>query len=483
MELQWNKRSCPYLQTHVRQVQSQEQTQELRLPEELPDIGRVLCAWGQPVLRNKEWRGDGMSASGGVSASVLYLPEDGSGPKVLETWIPFQAKWSFAQTRREGIMRIKCILRALDARTLSARKMMLRASIAVFGEALEPTEADVYTPDETPETVEILSNVYPAVLPKEAGEKQFFFEEEINIPNVAKWISFSFQPELTEQNVVGSRAVIRGIGKLHYVYMDEAGTIQSGDQQLPFAQFADLDHDYGKDATVDVIPAVSSLEPELTADGVKIQCGIAAQYLLWDRELLEMTEDAYSNHYDLSNVQETLTVPTQLDDRNETVDIDHQLPEGNLLDMVFRTDFPTSYREGDMINLEIPGTFQYLYQDVDGNLQSAVENVSAAVEYPAAEGCQLMVTVSGADISEHNAHIQLRMQTGTNQEFTMICGISMGDARKPDPSRPSLILRRMDSDSLWELAKANGSTMDAIRKANQLTQDPDRGQMLLIPVS
>jgi LysM repeat protein len=40
----------------------------------------------------------------------------------------------------------------------------------------------------------------------------------------------------------------------------------------------------------------------------------------------------------------------------------------------------------------------------------------------------------------------------------------------------------MDSDSLWNLAKASGSTMAAIRKANQLTQDPQPGQMLLIPV-
>jgi LysM repeat protein len=41
----------------------------------------------------------------------------------------------------------------------------------------------------------------------------------------------------------------------------------------------------------------------------------------------------------------------------------------------------------------------------------------------------------------------------------------------------------MDTDSLWELAKETGSTMDAIRKANGLTQEPRQGQMLLIPVT
>ena len=150
MELQWNKTPCPYLHTQIRQVQTLEETQELRLPEELPDIGRVLCAWGQCVVRGKQWRGDGMQASGGVTVSVLYLPEDGSVARGVESWLPFQAKWSFPQTRREGAMRIATLLRGVDARTLSARKMMLRANISLLGEALEPTEAEIYVPAELP---------------------------------------------------------------------------------------------------------------------------------------------------------------------------------------------------------------------------------------------------------------------------------------------------------------------------------------------
>ena len=37
-------------------------------------------------------------------------------------------------------------------------------------------------------------------------------------------------------------------------------------------------------------------------------------------------------------------------------------------------------------------------------------------------------------------------------------------------------------ESLWELAKTTGSTMDAIRRANNLENEPSPGQMLLIPI-
>ena len=129
MRLQWKRIPCPYLQTNVRQVQNQEQTQEVRLPDGLPDVGRVLCAWGQPVLRTKQWRGDSVSVSGGVTATVLYLPEDGSAPCSVEAWLPFQMKWNFPQAHRDGSIHAQCQLRSIDARVLSARKMMARSSM------------------------------------------------------------------------------------------------------------------------------------------------------------------------------------------------------------------------------------------------------------------------------------------------------------------------------------------------------------------
>jgi hypothetical protein len=483
MELQWNKTPCAYLHTQIRQVQTLEETQELRLPEELPDIGRVLCAWGQCVVRGKQWRGDGMQASGGVTVSVLYLPEDGSVARCVESWLPFQAKWSFPQTRREGAMRIATLLQGVDARTLSARKMMLRANISLLGEALEPTEAEIYAPAELPTGIEVLANVYPAVLPREAGEKQFTIEDEIHIPGVSKWVSFSMQPEVTEQNVVGSRVVIRGNGHLRYVYLDEQGEIRSGNLDIPFAQFADLDRDYDNEATADLMLCVSGMEPETGEDSLHIQCSVTAQYLIKDRALLEIIEDAYSPTRELSLEIQTLKLPMELENRVEVLDADPVFQEGKVLDMMFLPEYPVQYRDGDMVNLEIPAQFRFLYQDPEGNLQSATENWSTTLTVPAAENTQLQLTITSIEPSSNSARMKLNLQTWADQQIPMISGLTVGGSKPLEEARPSLILRPMDTDSLWELAKETGSTMDAIRKANGLTQEPRQGQMLLIPVT
>ena len=92
MELEFQKTEIPCLHTILRQVQTQEQTQEVRLSDEMPDIGRVLSCWGQVMLRGKEWRTGALSVNGGVMVWVLYAPEDGSAMQCLQTWLPMQIK-------------------------------------------------------------------------------------------------------------------------------------------------------------------------------------------------------------------------------------------------------------------------------------------------------------------------------------------------------------------------------------------------------
>ena len=50
MELQFRGSSCRCLMPAVREVRSTEMTQEVRLSDGMPDIGRVIASWGQIIL-------------------------------------------------------------------------------------------------------------------------------------------------------------------------------------------------------------------------------------------------------------------------------------------------------------------------------------------------------------------------------------------------------------------------------------------------
>lgn len=495
MELQFDKKEYPCLRTTLSQTRYQEQTQEVRLPDGWPDAESVLGAWGQCVMRGKEWNGDTITVSGGIMGWILYAPTDGSAPKSLEIWIPVQMKWDMQPGSKEGFLRCGWLLRSLDARMLSARKLMVRGTPGVQIEALEPYTATVYEPGKLPESVELLRHSYPMTVPAEAGEKVFTVDEELQMPaGMEQILSCQIMPTIRQMQVLGNKAIVRGDGRLHMLYQDIAGQPHSWDATIAFSQFSELDRDYDKEADLTATMAVSGLETTLSEGKVAVKCGMVAQYTVWDRIIPEVVEDAYSPRQEVLPSIEGLQIPALLDRTRETVFVEGAvgLQPGKILDVTAFQEFPVLRKAGDLAEMELCGTFHVLYEDEAGNLRSTQLRSSGLWELPVSA----MAGVSGEILqmtdpvaTQNGDQLCLRMEVecemlvSSKDEIPMVTGLELGSARPLDPQRPSLILRRAYGDSLWDLAKACGSTVNAIRQANGLEEEAAIGQMLLIPVS
>lgn len=499
MELQFKKSTIPYLNQVLREVQNQEQTQEIRLTDGMPDIGKILCAWGQVIARSKEWRNDSTAYSGGVMVWVLYAPEDGTQPRALESWIPFQMKWDLPRDSRDGTLRVDCLLRFVDARTVSARKIMVRCGVSALAEALVAAEADTYLPDEVPQDVQLLRNTYPIRLPREAGEKEFLIDEELNLPpscpQPEKLVYYTMQPEITEQRILSDKAVFRGNGNLHILYRSEDGTLCAWDFELPFSQLTELEGNYSPEGSVDVQMGITSLELDVDDENhLRLKCGLVGQYLVQDQQWMEIVEDAYSTGRDLDSTRRMLELPAILESRNENIYAEAAIPQetNGIVDCNFLADQPRVRRNGDSMELELPGQFQVLYYDENGALQGSTARWEGQWQMNAAPDTRIGATVqplskanaaSNGGMLRMEGQLHLGVETAGAQGMSTVTELELGEEKIPDPARPSLILRRVDREPLWDIAKGSGSTMDAIRQVNNLEDEPKPGQILLIPVS
>lgn len=495
MELQFEKQELSCLDRAVRAIRDQEVTQEIRLSEAMPDVGRVLAGWGQAVLRGKEWRGSHISASGGVMAWILYAPEDGSEPRTVEAWIPFQLKWDGAEAEREGPMRIGPMVRFVDGRNLSARKILVRAGISCLAEGLYRRQGAVFTPPEMPEDVELLRRSYPVRLAREAGEKTFTLEETLDMgaAPAAELLSYTIQPEITECRVSGDKAVLRGLGRLHLVYRCREGRIRTRSFEIPFSQLGELEGTFPEDLQADAVMAVTSLELEMEADQLALKCGLVAQYLVSERTMVEVVEDAYSPRRDIGIRQEELKLPAVLDETRERITAVGSFPDMTLegADGVFWPGWPQTLREGDRAALTLPGRFQLVGYDAGGSIRSAAAawegstamNVDeTGLVYPML--CpvgepQTMMTGSGMEI---RAELELRTTVLARRGIPMLTGLELGTLREADPARPSLILCRPGGRRLWNIARECGSSVSAIRSANAIDEEPQGEGILLIPI-
>lgn len=498
MELQFSRSTCRCLRTVASGVQTKEETQEVRLSDSFPDIGRVLGCWGQVLTRGKEWRSNEMRVSGGVMAWVAYAPEDGSGVRSVETWIPFQLKWDLPETDRDGSICIMPLLKSMDARSTSARKLMVRACVSLKGDAFEPFEAEICKPEGLPEDIQVLSRTYPVELPEEAGEKLLQLDETLalpsNLPAAEKIIRYELTPMILDQKVMANRLVFRGNAALHLLYAGTDGNLYTWEHEIPFSQYTDLDNDYGPNATAWVLPVMTSLEVTRSEENkLALNAGIAAQYVIYDRTMLDIAEDAYSTDRAVEIEREDLILPVKLDVITVETNISQTIPVATqrIADVSWSMDHPELNQFADSLEMTTVGQFQILYYDEEGNLQNTTaraEGKSAMLSDPENSLCicphpaDRPKAIPAGEAMEAECALDAHVIVTSAKAFSMVTGLKTGECMAVDPDRPTLILRRMNGDRLWDIAKKYGSTVDAIKKANALTADPDADKLLLIPI-
>ena len=493
MDLQFNQSVLRCLDRAASEYQTQEQTQEVRIPENLPDVGTVLACWGQVSLRGKEWRPDCVGITGGVMGKVLYMPDRGETPQCVDVWLPFQMKWNIPAGKQDGTMIILPTLRSADARALSSRKLMVRTNICVQMQAFVPAEYGLYQPENVPEDVELQRNACKLTVPGAAGEKAFSLEENLELnasePKPEQVVHICLTPQVLEKKVLADKLIFRGLCIVHILYRAGDGHLYGRDFDVPFSQFEELSSEFEPDATVFLEPVVTNLELEDSPEGVfRLRAGLSGQYVVYNSVSADLTMDAYSPQRTVEPAWQPLTVPgiQEQDLQTVTAQVDPGVDVMRPVDVAFWADPPYLSREESLVEADLGGTFGLLYYDPDGQLQYINSRWEHRVQYPDGEGKHLHLTLRSGGKAQFGAgmlcaDLQLESDRVSAEPIMMISGMDLGQPTEPDPQRPSLVVTRAGNCSLWELAKNHGSTVAHIKKANDLQDEPACEQILLIP--
>jgi len=498
LEFQFDKNTVACMRQLLCDVQNQEQTQEVRIFEEMPDIGRVLGAWGQTFLRSKEWRSSEIVVNGGVMAWVLYVPDDSENIQRIETWIPFQAHFGIADTGKDGSAEVNCLLRSIDARMTSSRKILVRANIGVSCIAMIQQENTLYSISKVPDDVQVLTETYPLKLPKECGEKMFTVDELLTVPaanqEAKRIMYYTLHAELADQKVVAGKAVFRGTVRLHLLCCSVEGSLQCLDFEIPFSQYSELDNEYGQSASMMFTFAPTNVELDFDDTGkLHLKAGMTAQYTVFEDEMITVIEDAYSPYCKVSIQSDQLQIPATLESAERSVQSETtvNLDCARVLDTVFYPDHPQYRRDADIVNAELRGLLHILYYDSNSEMQCTTVKTECVHEVVADQNCAMrfwvkpsgkaQATVGGGAVNACGS-VLLCMQSESKRGIAFVAGLDIDESSDKSIQRPSLVLRRSNGNSLWELAKATGSTVAAIKAANHIENEPDRKQVLLIPV-
>lgn len=485
MELVFEKTKMQCLKRILSQTKDLELTQEVKLSEGMPDVGNVLGAWGQVLIRGKEWRSNSIGINGGVMCWVMYVPEEEKQPRMVEEWIPFQTQMDIPDTIHDGQICVIPALRYIDARSISAGKLMLRACVSLQIRANVSEETEYFIPPQTETHIQLLKNSYRMQIPCEAGEKSFVMDEEFSIdgPIPEKLLQYRLQPAITEIKVMVGKVVFRGSALVQGMYMAE-NAVHSFQMDIPFAQYAQLEGEFDPEATAWIYPAVTSLELELSGgNNLHMKAGLTGQYVICDQKEIMLVEDAYSTTHQLQLHNQEIELSRVLEDKEQQIRGEFSPKEsGRVVDVVFYPDMPRTQRNAEELEHQLSGRYQILYYDADNTVCAETGKWEQTLRKNADEKtkCQMWLcpvsfaTADGIDLVCQSI-------TMASEGMEAIMALTVSDEQMHLQDRPSLILRRKGDTSLWQIAKETGSTVDRIKTANGLEAEPTADKMLLIP--
>lgn len=491
MDIKFEKTVLQHLQTIAEEVKISEESQQIRLTDTFPDVKQVITGWGQTFISGKQWLADQIQVSGGIKVWVLYQGAEEDKLQCIESWLPFQVDFNIPHQERDGCIVARPFLRNVDVRTLSDRKIMVRVTVGMSVQALVAMEKHLSNCSSLPEDILILQRSYPMRLPVECGEKLINIEGPADIQiNDYKILRCNIQPSLTESKIISDKLVMRGNAKLEVLLLDADGKIQKWQQEYPFSQFVQLDKEYDNHTSVDVFFGITELEIEKNETGAEIiQCGILAQFVIYETVSISVIEDAYSTKTTLDIERKQLELPSVLMETDQPLQAVSEMEKDSMhvIDVVGMMDELNMRQEGNQLLLTPTGMFQILYEDENGNL-SCVHRVWST-EYRLDNEMKANVCASvkmdGDPKSVGSSLLQdlsLEVKCISNAAIPMIDEMRVGEEKTLDPNRPSIIICRIGDDGIWSLAKNTGSTVAAIMQANNLEQEPEEGQMLLVPV-
>jgi len=235
------------------------------------------------------------------------------------------------------------------------------------------------------------------------------------------------------------------------------------------------------------------LELDTDTEGrLLLKAGLTSQYMVFDRQMVELTQDAYSNSRAVIPQQGQLQLPLILNMQMQNIQTEVPAPsEGDReADIAFYPDLPRCSRTGDQVDVELSGAFQTLYYDENGKLQSLHHKWHDSLPFSISQDNDMQPYVSISGLPQGSvgpngvfrSDVLLSSIVRSEQGLPMLTGLELGEIAEQDPGRPSLILRKFSEQSLWDMAKKAGTTVDAILEVNHLEKEPSDGQMLLIPV-
>lgn len=479
---------------------AQEETLECIVPDALPDVARIVSAVGHIFLKNRQAGGGTLRLSGSVYVTVLYIPEGENLPKSMEAELPFQCTKDCPQIHENCRVQASAFVISADARAMNPRKLLIRASLSFLVQVYEQQLREITCDASDGKEYHLEKQYVQSEDWTVAGvmEKSFLFSDVLrppaSRPTMEELLYYRLQLGAAEAKAIGKKLICKGEFHLSTLYRSGEAILNAG-FELPFSQIFDLAQSV-EDSEVNLSILATGLQCTLQDGELAISVEALAQAVLWVRQPLTVMSDAYctSSPLDVERAPCTFCISAVHDECRETARqfCESGIPAKQVLDCFASVESIECKQEEGKLSCSVQLHVEALYLSEDDALCGVgyAIPVSCEINIPDGGSCRCeCLPIGELTAVPVTGGLEVRGEVlfswVTIQEKSIPCVITLRQGTVPavQMPKPSLIIRMVgEGESLWEVAKSCGATIQDIRTANEITDDEvATGTLLLIP--
>ena len=489
--------------------------EDFNVSDSRQDIDKIIISQGQVVIDDTEPMVDRIRVKGHVSYKILYSVAKAEGElDSMEGSVPFEETINVDDLLPSYDTSVSCEMEDLNISMIHSRKIEVKGLIQM---KIDVTEQDIIEGSEGIENGDNIQCMYKKVpyTRTVADQKDIFrVREQIPIPqskpNIRNLIWHSVTVNEVESKPLDNKIGLRGELEIFLIYRaEEQMPLQYLNLDIPFTGEVDcVGSMEGMTADIGVVLGETQLLVEPDEDGeeriLNLEANLELEIRIYQEEELDLLGDMFSTSACINVETETFDYESLLTRNNAKTRIVERIKrkenQAGILQVCYvegtvKVDDTSTTEEGLQIEGAVEVRIIYIAEDDTRPMNSLTgflpftylveaKDLSPDTIYhirPTLE--QISSIMLGSDEVEIKAVVNLSIIAFARKKCKVITDMSVSEIDYEKMNQLAGIIGYMvqEEDTLWNIAKRYYTSIDTIRKVNQLERDElTAGQKLVI---
>lgn len=477
---------------------------EMIIPDSKPDIINTIDTSGIIAIYKKELTSEKLKLEGDINTYIMYLSDDeGGNIRGVSTKLNFSEIIQISNVDESMKCRLVTNLKNIETKIINERKISIKATIDL--------DIKIYLNEKINFVKEIPENQNIQTLTENLnlnslvgiGENRIFAKDTIlgdNNDSLAEILKASVFIGNKDVKVSYNKILTKAEANVKILYLTEENKIKSTEAKIPVVGFIDIQN-VSENNIINVDYEIKNivLNPsENEENSVDVDLEILATAIVYESKEISLIQDLYSPIEKLEINQKNIVtlsekrIYQEKNQINENIKISG-IDDGSIIDTYI---VPVINEENKTINkISYIGELEIYFLILNDSLQleSRKESLNFEQNFEISDAQSLDTETSVEILSQNiiiqengniNCNIEIQLNVDVSKRVSINAIDSIQTSGKRDDDDYSVLMYIVKpGDSLWNIAKEFGSTIEEIVRLNNIEDENiiNDGDKIYIP--